>query len=526
MIKTVEEINREMQSIHQLIGDDKLAEAKEHLVKIESSLGESPTIGLNFAGFAIDIGSRNNDGMLLDRGINIVREVIARLKSNSRIYPSACYALANGLLSRVAALQQTSKAFTPGHNDVKEAKRFFRLTLEGYSKNRELVAQAWVNLGNCLQHQLGRTFEALECYQKAVALIPEFSMALANQGTTLLHLARLVDDDAATVLRCEAFVLIQRAIEIGLETGPDKHFRSILDQIRPGFRSPPTKMAFRCKDSLPKNQKSFRGFYVHFCHRERLYLNPLGLHHRCKAAIRDSLIIKKMLTQADDEFAYYRISEHLNQIKQEFVTARFLAAQSFFRDPSIKFIDKGVAIIDTFNYCAYSIHIELAKTAFRLAYSVLDKTAFLVNDYLQLGIKPDRVYFRIFAAKTKDSIRNKLDPIVNPFISAFCDLADDFLDGNLSSVKNLRHAFEHRLKTIHADFAMPNPFFWKDQKSTDQLKVTELRKNTIEMLRLAKATIFYAVLLIGWNEEKKAKKEGVVLPMYAFNVPDRLKGEV
>ena len=60
----------------------------------------------------------------------------------------------------------------------------------------------------------------------------------------------------------------------------------------------------------------------------------------------------------------------------------------------LHFSDKNAYLMNTFDYPDYGYAIEHVKSSFRISYSILDKIAFLLNEYLSLNIKETRVSFR------------------------------------------------------------------------------------------------------------------------------------
>src|SRR5207245_1998729 len=82
-----------------------------------------------------------------------------------------------------------------------------------------------------------------------------------------------------------------------------------------------------------------------------------------------------------------------NQIKQEFVSARYLYYEGL-RSKGPHFSDRDVLLYNTLDYPVYSLATEKLRAAFRLAYSLFDKISFFLNHYLQLGHNPNKVSFR------------------------------------------------------------------------------------------------------------------------------------
>lgn len=74
------------------------------------------------------------------------------------------------------------------------------------------------------------------------------------------------------------------------------------------------------------------------------------------------------------------------------------------------FSDRGVEISDTLDYPQYSLASERVRTAFRIAYSLLDKVAFLVDYYWRLGKEKDRISFKnVWMVERKTSLLPSLE---------------------------------------------------------------------------------------------------------------------
>lgn len=531
------DITTQIAEIDRLIVAGQYQVAANQLAALEGMLESSVQIAFNYAGFAIDIGSRWPNQNLLEKGLEITRSIKDQLQKTDELYGSCCYNIANALDTKIKWKQLSSDHhYWVGDSEVEDAKANYREALSIFGDNVSIKPMVWVNYGNLLNGRLGRCLEAFECYDRALSLKPDFGMALANRGYAQSLFAYVVGGDAGTVLLHEAYTLLKHGLAQGLDAGPQCYFESVLNGIKKLFPKPQTlETAIECSDTLEPSGRSFRDFYRRFCHQERLCLNPLGRNHRCEAALYDPLILKGMITDVDDDEKFYCFSTYLNQIKQEFVTARFLAAQSYFKDLSFKFMDEGVTLINTLDYPAYSLFLELAKTAFRLTYSILDKVAFVANEYLDLGFNPQRLYFHNLAPLKNEEVLRRLKPIQNPYVGALLDLANDFVNGYFEELRQMRHAFEHRSLTVHLDFAIPRSSLEHSpsekppsKEESKLLKASEFRARMLDMMRLAKAAIFYLVLLIDWAERQKraAMDTRKVVPMFVDMIPDHLKGEL
>lgn len=529
-------VNETIASIDRLTAEGRYEEARDRLRLLEIDVTASDRTAFSYAALAIDIGNLCPNRDLLERGLEITRSLKDRFSKTEEMYGLCCYNLANALETKVKWKQHSSDHhYCVGDPELEEAKANYREAIETLNDQQPTKPMIWVNYGNLLNGRTGRCLEAFECYERALSLHPDFAMALANKGYAQRLFAGVIGGDAGKVLLLEAYNLVRQGLTEGIERGPHRFFKSLLSDIKKLFPKPEDlNVPIECRNSLELKERSFRDFYRNFCHKERLYLNPLGRNHRCEAALCDPLVLKRMITDVNDNKTFFRFSAFLNQIKQEFVTARFLAAQSYFMDPGLKFVDEGVTLINTLDYPVYGIFVELAKTAFRLAYSLLDKVAFVLNDYLNLGMEPKSLYFYNLAPLKNKKILEHQKPTQNPYVGALLDLANDFENGHLEELRELRRAFEHRFLTIHQDFIPTSSLLeyianCKDNNKGNLklLKPPEFREQMLKMLRLTKAAIFYLVLLIDWEERSnEAQSLGVLVPMRAGNIPDHLKGEL
>ena len=505
------DINILFEETNKFISNGKIKQALKNLSKIEKYINRSPIIAFNYGGFSIDIGNISFDIPLIQKGIRIIEEVKKQIDKSDKIYADCCYDIADGISTIFQLRQQNSKEYYVGNSQIEYAKSNYREALD--IRNND--PRFWINYGNLLNGRLGRSLEALQMYENAIKIDPENSMALANKGYVQGLFAHSIKREAGFVLMHEACYNLNRALEIGLDADPKVYFSKIIENYKSYFdKAINFDKEIECYDNIKKTRGKFKHFYRKFCHQEMLFLNPLGNNHRCEAALYDPLILNKFLVNIkEDDDRYYRFSGYLNQLKQEYATARYLSVQSFYKDKSIKFVDDDVILINTLDYPAFTIHLELAKSAFRIAFSILDKIAFVINEYFKLGADPTRLYFRNLSSLKDNKIIKSLMPVKNPFLSALIDLANDFENGHYKQIKEIRRAFEHRFMSIHLDFAIPR-YSRKEilididieNKDVLLLRVSEFRDRLLETLRISKFAIYYLVLMIEWNEQLKLSK--------------------
>ncbi len=488
----------------------------------DENLNYHISIIFNLGGFLVDIGCFTSNENILDRGIDLTENLTCIKNIDShKYYPNMLYNLANGLSTKLKWNQgQEKKIFFKDIVLSERVKSIYRKAIQIDQTDPKII----INYANLLKNQFGRSYESLECYDKALSLNSNQAMALSNKAETLLFLLQFIGGNAAKTIIIDSYFMLKRAIEIGLETGPLNYFTEIFENLENNYPQLLEMEEYNCKQSIEDPKDTLKEFYMRFCHSNRLFLNPLSKEHQCPAALYDPLTISKMIVGMKDQEKYHRFSGYINRLKQEYIMARYLAAQSFYKNNELKFINDGISLIDTLDYKVYSIFLEHARAAYRMAYGILDKIAFVINEYQGIGFKQDRLSFHYLSfwkhcndkldPKICDKL-NKMHPIRNPFLASILDLANDFENNYFTDLKNIRNALEHRFFDIYSEH------------SVDQIGPSQFRSTLLDLLRLVKNAIFYVVMMIDWEERKKETNidpKGII-NMQGILIPDDWKVE-
>ena len=253
------------------------------------------------------------------------------------------------------------------------------------------------NYANALD-TVGRVLEALRIYRRVIDICDRFSIARGNYGRALQFFANMVNDGGHyKELHCYAYQAIKEALSI---EDPDMHeqaaecFKEIVNQYE----------ALPDKDTLAEpiiNREYKMGDtdeeikYREWCLKKHLFLNPLNEVRELETAFaHDPLTIT---TYTEDIHASDGVSGSptdpprwfamLNQLKEEYVYARYLCFEGSEKYDSVHFADKDVTLsLASYDYPNYSIRNEQLKSSFRILYSMLDQICFFVNDFWQLGL--------------------------------------------------------------------------------------------------------------------------------------------
>lgn len=400
--------------------------------------------------------------------------------------------------------------------------------------------QILTNLGNLL-NTMGRSAEAIPMWTRALALNPQFGMALGNRGYGLSQYAgALYDPGHRDVFLYMAHQNLSAALTRKARYGRyrDENAKTFFADHRNKIVSYiDVKRAARVikLDGYPLGKTKEEHSYRKWVLSQSLFLNPLNDLGPYSIAARDVLALPDFITPLGEPPSLIGL---FNQMKQEFASARWMLYEGL-HARRVHLSDRGVALVNTLDYPALSYAVEQVKAAYRIAYSLLDKIAFFLNDYAKLGVPSRRVYFKTIWYENGDfrsGVRASLRTWQNlPFRGLFW-LAKDLFDEELQEVMepqaralyDIRNQIEHSYLKVH-DILMPHAFReefdkpWLDRLAYS-VKRDDFEDKTLHVMRMARAGLIYLSLGMHANERMKAKKsKGFIAPMDLPPIDDRFR---
>jgi tetratricopeptide (TPR) repeat protein len=396
------------------------------------------------------------------------------------------------------------------------------INLRSALKNSQTVnddfnnCQILTNLGNLFSH-LGRFSEAQTYWQNALKIIPDFPMAIGNIGFGLTHYAKILYDEGHQLIFFQfAYKYLKQSIALDIYDEAKETFNNQLLDIEDHIDKNLLLLEPVMKEfSLGKS--NVEKLYRKWCLNSRLFLNPLNDISIYPIAAHDCLYLPGMILNLSQPPIYHSI---FNQIKQEYVSARFLLYEGIY-NKKLHFSDKGNLQMDTLDYATYSLSIEKVKIAFRTCYSIFDKIGFLINDYLSLGVVPDKVTFRNIWYSYKNNkpkaLNKKISIIQNWAFRGLYWLSKDLYEKNFASIIEpeaqeiamIRNFIEHKsFKTV--EFGISE---LTDGNLTYSISRNEFESKTIKLFTLTRAAIIYLSLGINLEEKKKVKDNPILFPI-------------
>lgn len=378
------------------------------------------------------------------------------------------------------------------------------------------------NLGNTFS-TLGLSLEALAQYDAALGIDPSFGMARGNRGQVEDYLAStLYTHSHQWAFAGHAFADLDAALTPNaypLTPDARKMFVRIRDRLAPRMSKAGGISWNPYEPSLGDTPEERR--YRAWCLERRLFLNPYNDLVALPLAASDSLLLPPLEVPIGEGPKYHGA---FNQLKQGFASARYLLYEGA-TDRDTHPSDRRVALSNTFDYPVYGYGIERIKMAYRSLYGLFDQIAFLLNDFLDLGIKPGGIQFRTLwyeKRQPKRGVRSDLaDRQSGPLHALFWlgkDLYEnregfiDALDPEAQRLGDLRNHLEHRyLKVLEhvipdgEDGAHPSLL-------RDDLAYTISRRDLVDravrLAQTARAAILYLALAMHVENVNRTRERG------------------
>jgi hypothetical protein len=294
-----------------------------------------------------------------------------------------------------------------------------------------------------------------------------------------------------------------------------KEFEHTVEQIKKYFKD---KSILQRKLKYNKYKLSgttpFEKFYIDFCLKHKLFLSFRIFDEEDEASIRDPIFIRMLAPIEESDETFYNFAKHINQIKEDYITARLLLVQSQFKRKDFDEISKRTTFVNTLDYSIFNIYTGLLKSAFKEAFNILDKISRFFNEYYELGINGNiyfwtRTIWQNKNEKGKWKIRPKIKNSNNTSLYALYDI---FLDFNplkycekFKSSKDYKKLKEIRDSAVHENLVIYDSTVrgLGENTSKGNIEYDVMLSKTIELLQLVRASIIYLINFVETEENKK-----------------------
>lgn len=497
----------------------------DQLLKIKTEgLKESETLEL--IGNLFDQSMDDNDVRGIDRGLELASTIQPENLSNEENILFN-YFLANGWESK----RYFNNSIENNNWDFEQqelSKELFHLrkclTIEGFDTiHPERQCQIYTNLGNQFSH-VGRFVEAQEYWKLALEIHSDFPMALGNIAKGLFHYAECLHEQSHQnifIYQCHKYIIAAIKQKKHIHPSAFQAFNQLLKLITRQWSEKYLNTEQSYSYDLGKNQKLKQ--YREWGIENILFLNPLNDLGALEMSSHDCLHLPSMTVPLGEKPKYHAL---FNQIKQEYGTARFLFYEGT-QLPIKSYSDKDIVLVETMDYAEYSYNLEKIKIAYRLIYSLFDKIAYLLNDYLEIGVPKNRISFRALWNDDKKKLRTQFIGNQNYALRGLYWLSKDFFDKDeahtlviepeAKELADIRNYIEHK------SFKITQYGNWGEIEDdyTFVIGREEFEHKTFKQLKLIRAAIIYTSLAI--HHEEKGKSHKYTIPMYLPDMPYEYK---
>lgn len=347
-----------------------------------------------------------------------------------------------------------------------------RLAERLYIENKlpiERYCQILTNLANIFDF-VGRYIESMKYWNKVIDIEPRFGMAMANLGNSLVYhgLNTMMFEQSQRLYIQLGYKYLKKAKDLIVEPHSLPDYLAKIEKVEKNYSEIINNVIEIEEPAEFENQ--YHEDLIFWCINNRLLLNPYLDIENYDFARDDNISIPIDFTDAFPLF---------EQIKIEFRHAREL----FFKSKILQ----GISNVEK---------NENLKLVFRIAYSIFDKVAYLLNNIFDLKVSNRQVSFRKLWYKKgarekgiKESLVNNNNFILRGlfWISKELFLEDDKLfeaiEPEAKELDIIRNYIEH--KSFQIDIAKTNGDF------SYEISKVDFEAKTLRLLLLVRESIMY-----------------------------------
>lgn len=496
----------EFEAIERLVREGKYKEALALMTESKYLKRE-----LAFDIFNIWIGTATYDEVLINKGISSSLKKINKPRTHPEDIAQAHYNIGNGYSTLFEI--KLNEGISLYDDNVQQLIKKCRQHYEKVPLSHSFTELAKTNLAN-LFDTIGRPIESIKNYEQTLRINPDHAMATANMAMAVASMAHVSTYEGAYYIY--AYQLYQKALSnsesivaVGGVSSLNK-FEKQAAYIWKMYENEGDTESLSVDMTHPHRSEDGLGEwikrYTKFCIDKDLYLN-LHIHDKnSDASLGDPLVVSPLTPIGNNKVAddiFFR----LNEIKESFMTARYMFAQSQLPDDQTSQISDQTTLINI-GYSASNLYVGMLKAAYKETVGVLDKMAILINHYLKLENEENdpRLDYRKVWFKDLTKSNGLHDAITDKKNSHYLHGVFSILQEIDKLDHGLRNALTHRYAKVYIMMA---------DKSKDSYSYQELVEKTTKLQYLTKCAIISLVMFVNHIENSKKKssiQEGKIVP--------------
>lgn len=395
------------------------------------------------------------------------------------------------------------------------------------SDNFQLLYRVLINLGNSFR-KAGRPIEAIRFWDSAIELNCDTSMLFGHKGLGLFNYAEMVYDSShRDIIGREAYKLLDKVDQEYVHSTAFNKFDSIRNHLYSFFGDEYLLKDFTNDGFSLEGKNEKENEYLQWVLDNRLFLNPLNDISKLNIVAHDILNLPDMIIPDNIDYNNPIFHRFYNEIKQEFLSLRyFYYLYTTMNETETHFSDINRNLTNTFDYSQYGLKYEYLKSSYKLAYSIFDKIAYFLNQYLDLEIPNHKVSFKqIWYSfdKKKERFSNKINeklvelnnfPLNGLFFLSkdFYEKSNEFneaLDPDAKNIAKIRNYVEHKSLSIHWNMSSVS----EKEEISYHVSENDFSEKCYFLITRCREAMIYLSLAVH-NEEKKNKTENLSVPIY------------
>ncbi|HHX70672.1 MAG: LA2681 family HEPN domain-containing protein [Miniphocaeibacter sp.] len=395
-----------------------------------------------------------------------------------------------------------------------------------------LMLSLYTNYANILS-TIGRTIEAIKYFKIVLTLDDSFAMAMGNLGISYMTYSNIIYDKGhKNILNYFSYHYLKNSIENineKIDKGAKEMFMYYLDLYDTEY----IEKFLSQKLDIPRHSLGMSNAeknYRNWCLENNLFLNPMNDLPIKENFIASDIVHLPDITMSVKKNINYKFHIMYNNLKEEFISSRFLYYESLEPNYKTHYSDRDVYLTNNLDNAMHSVRIEKLKSSFKLLYSILDKSSFFLNEYYNLNINENEITFRNLWESSKECNLNILPYVNNYGLNAIRWLYKDIFV-NLHKSPNphskilhtLRNALEHRFLVVTNSLTLNEDL--EEKGNIWYISEKNFQNYTLELLHMVRELLIYLVISvnISENEKKKSYKRGFIPSINADNYEDEWK---
>jgi tetratricopeptide (TPR) repeat protein len=266
-------------------------------------------------------------------------------------------------------------------SELDRAKNCYINALEAEDLKPRLKGEIYGNLASVYLN-LGRRWEALECYEKALGHSDHDRDYLAKKSSLMLELSPFNGENRDILYR-EVWFILKKIRE-------DKEDHRLKERFDPLGEYLERKLSEEDRHEEPiypngtvETENSFQHWYVGFCVKNRLYLNICSFCCRCDFSVGDRGVFDSRRIQLQrSEGNYSRLVAGFNRLKERYMAGRYLLGAACFEEGGLAFAEMLAPRARLRNYAPRNINETLCETAFINGWEIIESIGPLLALYL------------------------------------------------------------------------------------------------------------------------------------------------